>query len=575
MSRKPAFGLLVAAVSIVVLALSWAMVLLPLAVFPLFFGDGPQGPYVTIIRPGFTSAAGGIVLGDLVDFSTLTYAERLRLNMGAPAGRTITLRVRHAGVWSDRVITSSLFSLSLGNARWLSFLISLTIGVFVAAIVVVRRPSIATAAFAGYVLGAVPSLRFVALFAWLPDPIYDVVATVLETAIGNFPIFLLLTFVTRFPVEPTTANGRLRMRVADITVLVGAVVCLGFAIFEPVRLQSWRDALNLIDLGVAVLGGVLAALQYRESSGEDRRRIGWVLVGYSISLASFFGTEYLVSMSGFNASTSQVVTVLCGLALPLALAYAILRHRVLDVGFALNRTVVYAVVTTVVVVAVSLVDWLAGKLIGEKKLALALEALVTIALGVALNAMHARIERVVERAFFRSRHRAELQLRNGIQALAFAAGETAIECALTDEVAAALHVRSTAYFRLDEGTDRFRCIRATGWHDVDRTIDRDSLLVRTLHVRERPVHLADFGITETAVQTGPATPMFAVPIADRHELRGFVLYGSLLDGTAPDPELVDLLGQLGTAAATALAYVEARAARKRLADIERLLPIPQ
>jgi len=69
----------------------------------------------------------------------------------------------------------------------------------------------------------------------------------------------------------------------------------------------------------------------------------------------------------------------------------------------------------------------------------------------------------------------------------------------------------------------------------------------------------------------PLVDPLAVPVADRHALLGFTLYGALSDGTAPDPELVDLLGQLGSAAAAASAYVEARAARSRLADVEKIL----
>jgi len=296
-----------------------------------------------------------------------------------------------------------------------------------------------------------------------------------------------------------------------------------------------------------------------------------VLVGYGVTITSFVATNAIITAPMLGSAELQAATQIADIALPLALAYAILRHRVLDVGFALNRTVVYAALTTVVVVAVSLVDWVAGKLIGETRLALAAEAAVTIALGVALNAMHERIGRFVERVLFRARHTAERRLRNGIEALAFAASDAAIERALTDEVAAVLGLRSTALFRLDEETNRFRCVRATGWPEAVATIDEDALLVRTLRLRERPFHLADFAIAESLLPAGPAAPMLAVPVADRHALRGFVLFGALSDGTAPDPELVDLLGQLGTAAAAASAYVDARAARSRLADIEKLV----
>ncbi|MDB5092937.1 MAG: hypothetical protein JWO85_1038 [Candidatus Eremiobacteraeota bacterium] len=571
MSRKPEFGVLVAALSLIVLALGWALALLPLGAFPLTLGGDGHGAYVARVRNVPASYTGGIAPGDRLDLSALSYAQRWRLQGGAQPGSALTLRVRHDGVWSNRVIVASLVTLPMGDPRWWSVFAGMTVGVLIASVVVARRPSVATAAFAFYMWGALPSFRFIMLFSWLPDPVFGVVATVLEALVASFPVFLLLIFVTRFPAEPSSAGGRLRMRIADAALFAGIAICFAFAVFEPVRHHTWSNVADLFGIVVVAFGGVLAALQYREASGEDRRRIGWVLAGYGVTLTSFVATNAIITAPALGSSELQVATQLADIALPLALAYAILRHRVLDVGFAINRTVVYAAVTTVVVVAVSLVDWLAGKLIGETRLALAAEAAVTIALGVALNAMHERIGRFVERVLFRARHTAERRLRNGIEALAFTATDAAIERALTDEISAALGLRSTALFRLDEETNRFRCVRATGWPDAVATIDEDALLVRTLRLRERPFHLADFAIAESGLPAGPSAPMLAVPVADRHALRGFVLYGALSDGTAPDPELVDLLGQLGAAAAAASAYVDARAARSRLADIEKLL----
>jgi hypothetical protein len=571
MSRKPEFGVLVAALSLVILALGWASALLPLGAFPLTLGGDGHGAYVARVRDVPASYTGGIAPGDRLDLSALSYAQRWRLQAGAPPGYALTLRVRRDGVWSNRVIVASLVTLPMGDPRWWSLFAGMTVGVLISSVVVARRPSVATAAFAFYTWGALPSFRFIMLFSWLPDPVFGVVATVLEALVASFPVFLLLIFVTRFPAEPSSAGGRLRMRIADAALFAAVVICFTFAVFEPVRHHTWSNVANLFGIVVVALGGVLAALQYREASGEDRRRIGWVLVGYGVTITSFVATNAIITAPALGSSELQVATQLADIALPLTLAYAILRHRVLDVGFALNRTVVYAAVTTVVVVAVSLVDWLAGKLIGETRLALAAEAAVTIALGVALNAMHERIGRFVERVLFRARHTAERRLRNGIEALAFTASDGAIERALTDEVSAALGLRSSALFRLDEETNSFRCVRATGWPQAVAAIAEDALLVRTLRLRERPFHLADFAIAESVLPTGPTAPIFAVPVADRHALRGFVLYGALLDGTAPDPELVDLLGQLGAAAAAASAYVDARAARSRLADIEKLL----
>jgi len=73
--------------------------------------------------------------------------------------------------------------------------------------VVARRPSVATAAFAFYTWGNLPSFRFEELFSWLPDPVYGVSTTAVEALISEFPLFFLLIFVTRFRRSRPRAAG--------------------------------------------------------------------------------------------------------------------------------------------------------------------------------------------------------------------------------------------------------------------------------------------------------------------------------------------------------------------------------
>ena len=49
---------------------------------------------------------------------------------------------------------------------------------------------------------------------------------------------------------------------------------------------------------------------------------------------------------------------------------------------------------------------------------------------------------------------------------------------------------------------------------------------------------------------GSAHPVLAIPIVSQHALNAIVLYGSHVNGTLPDPDEVELLEALATAAAT-------------------------
>jgi hypothetical protein len=66
---------------------------------------------------------------------------------------------------------------------------------------------------------------------------------------------------------------------------------------------------------------------------------------------------------------------------------------------------------------------------------------------------------------------------------------------------------------------------------------------------------------------GLGSPAIAVPLLVRHELDGFVLYGSHVSGEEFDPVEIALLEQLANAAASTYDHLEAEAA---MAQAERL-----
>jgi hypothetical protein len=228
------------------------------------------------------------------------------------------------------------------------------------------------------------------------------------------------------------------------------------------------------------------------------------------------------------------------------------------------------VMTALVVIVVSFVDWLTSRMLSEERLALVIEAVVTIGFGVALNWIHGRTERLIDRVVFRARHVAEKRIEYRIGALDFAQSDAFIDEALATEAPRIIDLRSAGVFRrLAEG-EPFRRAASTGWstHDASEIGD-DSLLVSTLRSLERAIVLDDVAIRGECFPPGDAQPTFAIPIVARHELIGFVLFGNRRDGALPDPEEVALLARLCHAAGNSYAMVEARRWREHAAALER------
>lgn len=132
----------------------------------------------------------------------------------------------------------------------------------------------------------------------------------------------------------------------------------------------------------------------------ERARFGWA------AFAIIFGVvaNHLRTLSvGPLSVTAAVLTVV----MPLALMYAILRRHVIDVRFVISRTVVDGIITTLVACIIGLVDWATNAYLNQARVALAIDALVTIAIGLALHRIYNPVESAVDSVFFRRKHDAQ------------------------------------------------------------------------------------------------------------------------------------------------------------------------
>ena len=117
-----------------------------------------------------------------------------------------------------------------------------------------------------------------------------------------------------------------------------------------------------IALGTAVYS---QAYRYRRvSDAVQRQQIKWVVFGITVALAGFLGTVVaLAALVPSPASPGALLANLAGqavsysfmLLIPLSIGVAILRYHLFDINLIINRTLVYGILTTSVVVLYVLV----------------------------------------------------------------------------------------------------------------------------------------------------------------------------------------------------------------------------
>ncbi|HEY9180489.1 MAG TPA: hypothetical protein VIO32_07195, partial [Candidatus Baltobacteraceae bacterium] len=277
---------------------------------------------------------------------------------------------------------------------------------------------------------------------------------------------------------------------------------------------------------------------------EERGRFGWAA----------FAIAWAVILDNLRQSTTLPGNVGSMLALllvltPITLMYAILKRHVIDISFAISRTVVYATVMTVLVVAIGAVDWATSTYLHEAKVAMALDALVTIGIAFSLNRLHRRIERSVDFLLFRAKYNAETFLNRLGRTLISSTHEETVDRALVRDPHRRLHLSMAALFRK---TGANFMLSSTSGYDAANAaaFEPDHDLVRFLDTEKATLKLGD--LTENPF--GQAC--VAIPIHQGPELTGFAVYGIHRDGTALDPDELETLEHLCESAARAYTYIE-------------------
>src|SRR5262249_54155011 len=134
------------------------------------------------------------------------------------------------------------------------------------------------------------------------------------------------------------------------------------------------------------------------------------IVAQIVGVYAFAGAQ---QMYDYTKPLLVIYEFLAGVVAPITLTYAILRHRVLDLGFALNRTLTYGVVSAILLASFGLIEWAFDhfvKIEGRESNAVIDAA---IALGVFLTFHHVRdvVKPAIERLFFRTWQDKEAALR--------------------------------------------------------------------------------------------------------------------------------------------------------------------
>jgi len=271
--------------------------------------------------------------------------------------------------------------------------------------------TLASAAYADYALFAGrATLPAGAWAAWVAAGI-DIVFI-----IGIF--MLVLLFPSGRPPSPRWRWVLAALLAGGLGLTLSTLLRTGH-VFEPLPVENpagLEGAGTLLDV-VGGIGALLlvpaatvtllgAVVRFRRSRGVERQQFKWFALAVSVLFACFLLTTF-----GVLGDVSYALIGLAFAGIPVSVGIAILRYRLYDIDRVISRALVYAALTAILGAAyVGLV--LAGQAVfasfaGGGDLAIAVSTLAVAALFLPLRA---RVQRFVDRRFYRRRYDAQRTL---------------------------------------------------------------------------------------------------------------------------------------------------------------------
>jgi hypothetical protein len=301
----------------------------------------------------------------------------------------------------------------------------------VGALLIAKRPTNLVGwimAASGLMVGLFPAGDSYAAYVMTTSGHPDALAVIGAWAQGWYWLLLLVLVLVYLPL--LFPDGRLpSRRWLPFALLMGivtlSVVVLGaltdtltgqdvdYRIENPIGIEGLApvESLPVFDLigillGIGLVGAVVAVVvRFRRARGIERQQMKWFLYAAAL-IPSFLVLEQLPGI------IDSVVLGLVVLAQPIAIGVAVLRYRLYDIDVVINRTLVYGSLTASLVLiylgcVVSLQYVFQSFTGGESQLAVVVS---TLAIAALFNPLRRRIQRFIDRRFYRRKYDARKTL---------------------------------------------------------------------------------------------------------------------------------------------------------------------
>lgn len=229
---------------------------------------------------------------------------------------------------------------------------------------------------------------------------------------------LIYLFLTAYPNSELKINPRLALFIVSSIAIV-AIISLTSLMFSSVSLVNGVHPqpgpgiilFGLLTIGFLAFGFKNIILKYKQSKGLVRLQLQYLVLGVILTFSLQFFTNFvfviLMNYSNFVVFGPTFSLILVG-----SLAYAIVRHRFLDIRLVVARTIAYTILVFLIAVFYIVGFFLLGTLfIGEtSKQEIWVSTILTLIVAFSFQTLQRKLEKLTDKIFYKDHYDARLLL---------------------------------------------------------------------------------------------------------------------------------------------------------------------
>jgi signal transduction histidine kinase len=409
-----------------------------------------------------------------------------------------------------------------------------------------------------------------------------------------YPFFpaVFVHFITSFPREKLAfRSARLQTRLIYAPAFFFAVVMQASHLVtlfsrdvehfrDYFRLYDWHRLYLVVFFFLALATLLHSFITAKTSSDKDKVR--WVLWGLAAGCSPFIVLWSIPLILGAAPLVHEDFTYLALLLTPLSIAFAIVKHRFLDIDVVINRSLVYGVLTVMIAGAYLLISALAGQVL----LAMSPEAsrnvtiFCTLIAALLFNPAKQKVQNFIDRTFYRVKYNYRLVTKEFAQRMVKTRTQAEVLEELTAQLRAAVPFEQMAI--LSYAYDRFAIIVGFGIGEEARRrlVAAESTARLKSALQSALLAAGDSQSVAGAVLEPPLAEThfeMLLPVPMSAGESGILLLGPKLSGEKYSEEDLELFAALATEAFNAMARIrfqetamQERAEREKLEALNRL-----